>query len=427
MPKKKRKSSRTPRPQNRPQQAEKIRGASPGRVDRQGHPEPTDSADTSQVLAAEPSGRLVTRRKLATGSLPRVETAVSPTPVDASPTADEPAFYGVAPTYWLERSGADTPAGVRFVGTAADGERPARRFERVAPFPELPSHVGRTSLSVLVRGLPAGRWHVQAQALDEHGQSVGAVQREDLSSRLYPLLRGPGVRPFAWPALVLLGVVLAIVTQMLLVRAEGLDARAAGLSAVAAAIVGFVSAKAGFIVWHRVPPSGFATAGTMIQFFLVGAFGSLMGFAWLVDLPVLRLLDLTTPGVFAAMALARPGCWLGGCCAGRPTTSRWGMWSSDRSVGVRRVPVQLLESALAAVIALLSLVLVLAVDERSYGLVLVLSASLYTLGRQLLFPLRAEARRSPRRRPLVGAVAAVIATVSVALLAAFASSASPTS
>jgi hypothetical protein len=76
---------------------------------------------------------------------------------------------------------------------------------------------------------------------------------------------------------------------------------------------------------------------------------------------------------------------------------------------------------------LLSLVLVLAVDERSYGLVLALSASLYTLGRQLLFPLRAEARRSSRGRPLVGAVAAVTATVSVGLLAAVASSAPPTS
>ncbi len=337
-------------------------------------------------------------------------------PVDAPDAPDEAALYGVAPTYWLERSDVDTPAAVRFVGTALDGERPGRRFQRVVPFPELPSHVGRTSLTVPVRNLPAGAWHVQAQGVDEHGQPVGVAQREDLPTRLYPFLRGPGVRPFAWSALVLLGVVLAVVMQVLLVRTEGLDARAAGASALAAAVVGFLTAKVGFMAWHRVPPSEFASAGTMIQFFLVGAFGSLIGFARLFDLPVLRLLDLTTPGVFAAMALARPGCWLSGCCAGRPTASRWGIWSSDRRVGVRRVPVQLLESALAAAIASVSLALVLAVDQRSYGLVLALSASLYTLGRQLLFPLRAEARRSSRGPMLVAAVAAVTTIVSLGLL-----------
>jgi phosphatidylglycerol:prolipoprotein diacylglycerol transferase len=161
----------------------------------------------------------------------------------------------------------------------------------------------------------------------------------------------------------------------------------------------------------------------VMQVFLLGAFGSLLGFAWLTDLPVLRLLDLTTPGVFAAMALARPGCWLGGCCVGRPTASRWGIWSSDRRVGVRRIPVQLLESALAAAVAVVSLALVLAVDQPSYGLVLVLSASLCTLGRQPLFPLRAEARRTSRGPVLVSVVAAVTTIVSLALLAVVASSA----
>lgn len=386
------------------------------RTHPQGPPESSSSRDTSGLLEAARAQRLVTPAHAVERQPASPGAAVPGQPVDASDAPDGPALYGVAPTYWLKRSDVDTPAAVRFVGTALDGERPGRRFERVVPFPELPAHVGRTSLTAPVRNLPAGAWQVQAQGVDEHGQPVGVAQREDLLTRLYPFLRGPGVRPFAWPALVLLGVVLAVVMQVLLARAEGLDGRAAGLSALAATFVGFLGAKTGFMVWHRVPPSKFASAGTMIQFFLVGAFGSLIGFARLFDLPVLRLLDLTTPGVFAAMALARPGCWLGGCCAGRPTVSSWGIWSSDRRVGVRRVPVQLLESALAAAIASVSLALVLAVDQRSYGLVLALSASLYTLGRQLLFPLRAEARRSSRGPVLVAAVAAVTTIVSLGLL-----------
>jgi phosphatidylglycerol:prolipoprotein diacylglycerol transferase len=415
VPKKKRKATRTPRQQS-PQRRPHITSGSSAGAHRQGRRDQADSADRPQLLPIARSQHLVTPPRLASERLARPAAAEPVTPADAPHAPEEPAFYGVAPTYWLERSDVATPAAVRFVGTALDGEHPGRRFERIVPFPELPARVGRSSLTVPVRGLPSGTWHIEAHALDEHGQEVGVPQSEDLSARLYPFLRGPGVRPFAWPALVLLGVVLAVVTQVLLVSKEGLDARAAGLSALGAAVVGYVSAKVGFMLWHRMRPSEFASAGTMIQAFLVGAFGSLVGLAWLAGLPVLRLLDLTTPGVFAAMALARPGCWLGGCCAGRPTVSGWGIWSSDRRVGVRRVPVQLMESALAAVIASVSLVLVLAVDQRSYGLVLALSVSLYTFGRQLLFPLRAEARRSRRGRLLVTAVAAATTVASLGLL-----------
>jgi phosphatidylglycerol:prolipoprotein diacylglycerol transferase len=424
VPKKKRKTTRTSRPYSGRQSGAQLGGSPSARARPERPPEQARDAHTSELLATARSQHLVASAPLPSASLPSAQAAAPAAPPPAPDAPQQPALYGVAPTYWLEASEvAATPAVVRFVGTALDGERPGRRFERVASFPELPSDVGRTSLTVPVRDLPAGTWQVQAQALDAHGQPVGPVQREDLATRLYPFLHGPGVRPFAWSVLVLLGVVLAVVTQVLLVRADGLDARAAGLSAVAAAVVGFLSAKLGFMLWHRVPPKEFASAGTMIQFFLIGAFGSLIGFASLADLPVLRLLDLTTPGVFAAMALARPGCWLGGCCAGRPTASGWGLWSSDRRVGVRRVPVQLLESALAAAVASVSLVLVLAVEPRSYGLVLAASASLYTLGRQLLFPLRAQARRRSRGPMLVGAVAAVTTIISIVLLGVVASSA----
>lgn len=339
-------------------------------------------------------------------------------PLGIQQAADAPSFHGVAATYWLEDTTRQRPATVQFVGTPVDGAEPGSRFTRAVPFPDLPAGAGRACLTTIVRDLPEGTWRVSAQALDGLGRPFAAPQQEELSTGLWPFLRAPGVRPFAWSALVLLGVVLAVVVQVLLVRAEGLDGRAAGLSAVAAAVVGYLSAKLGFMVWHRLPPRGFAAAGTVIQVFLLGAFVALSGFAWLADLPVLRLLDLTAPGVFAAMAVARPGCWLGGCCAGRPTTSRGGLWSSDRSVGGRRVPVQLLESALAATIALVSFVLVTAIDQRPNGVVLVLGASLYTLGRQLLFPLRAEARRTSRGRLLTAAGAALATIASLALLLA---------
>lgn len=46
----------------------------------------------------------------------------------------------------------------------------------------------------------------------------------------------------------------------------------------------------------------------------------------------------------------RPGRFFAGCCAGRPTASRSGLWSSDRVLAVRRIPVQLWEAATALLI-----------------------------------------------------------------------------
>lgn len=113
------------------------------------------------------------------------------------------------------------------------------------------------------------------------------------------------------------------------------------------------------------------------------------------------------------MAIGRPGCLLGGCCAGRPTRSRWGLWSSDRRVGTRRVPVQLLEAATAAVIAAGALALFLSEPLPLPGALLVGALAVYTLARQLLFPLRGELRRTTAGRPLALAVSAVVAALAV--------------
>jgi phosphatidylglycerol:prolipoprotein diacylglycerol transferase len=414
MPKKKKSNSKRP-PQNRP-----LPRTAPLRLDTR-IPVPTRSLPASG--AARPAEPALPPRLAAVATAP----VDAPAPVEAAVPAaqagdvqDQPPQVplGVGPTYWIDADAAEVPSAVRFLGTGVDGDSRGRRFERHASVPELPAGVGRTSVTAPVRGLATGTWHVSAQGVDGLGRPVGAPQQEDLTTKLWPFVRGPGVRPWAWSTLVLLGVVLAVTVQVLLVRDEGLDASAAGLSAVAAAVLGFLSAKVGYMVLHRVPPSGFAGAGTLIQVFLLGAFGALVALTWLAGLPVLQLLDLTTPGVFAAMALARPGCWLGGCCAGRPTASRFGLWSSDRRVGVRRVPVQLMESALAGGIALTSIAVVLTIDQRPYGVVLALAASLYTLGRQLLFPLRAEARRTSRGRILAMAGASAGIVVSTTLLLA---------
>src|SRR6266536_3505949 len=84
---------------------------------------------------------------------------------------------------------------------------------------------------------------------------------------------------------------------------------------------------------------------------------------------------------------------------GRPTASRWGVWSSDRRVGCRRVPVLLLGLA------------------RS-GPVAVAALAAYTLGRQFVLGLRADPpRRSPRSGRVTAAAAAAVLAASIAVLA----------
>jgi len=50
----------------------------------------------------------------------------------------------------------------------------------------------------------------------------------------------------------------------------------------------------------------------------------------------------------AAVAIGRLGCFVGGCCFGKPTTLPWGIDFGD---GLRRHPTQLYEAALHATIA----------------------------------------------------------------------------
>jgi phosphatidylglycerol:prolipoprotein diacylglycerol transferase len=111
--------------------------------------------------------------------------------------------------------------------------------------------------------------------------------------------------------------------------------------------------------------------------------------------------------------VGRVGCLLGGCCVGRPTRSRWGVWSSNRHVGVRRIPVQLMESALAGALALLTVPAVLAWGTSSDGAVFVAAVAAYTAGRQLLFPLREIPRATAHGRVVTLVVAGALSLTAV--------------
>jgi phosphatidylglycerol:prolipoprotein diacylglycerol transferase len=173
--------------------------------------------------------------------------------------------------------------------------------------------------------------------------------------------------------------------------------------------VSLKNAKVWFVVLHRRQPrfEGWAVQGFLAGFAVVAvslllASGTAVG----------AYLDTAAPGLFTGLAIGRVGCFFAGCCSGRPTTSRVGLWSSDQRVGTRRVPTQLLESALAATVAL-GAGLSVGVGGASSGWVFVAAVGAYTALRQAILGLRVERRQSTVGPRVVAAVAAVVFIVSV--------------
>ncbi len=299
---------------------------------------------------------------------------------------------------------------------------------------------GPVSVMTRVCGIPAGEWAVTADVLrparDDGGGpprkvcratpaawswrrwGLSAGSAEPVQTRFAPLMaiaRSPAVLPGSFPALVLLGVLAALALQALLVDRANVDAGAVLVISLLALLSGLAGGKLWyaalhFQAWRKAP-----FVGWCIQGFLLGAAVAVTAGLAIADLPVGVVLDATAPGMFAGLAIGRIGCFFTGCCAGRPTASRWALWSSDRRVGARRVPTQLWESAASAAIAITAWALLTQIRPAVPGAVFAASLAAYTLCRQLLLRLRAERRKSALGGPLT-AVAAAAALVAAGVL-----------
>lgn len=163
----------------------------------------------------------------------------------------------------------------------------------------------------------------------------------------------------------------------------------------------WIGAKGWYVALHRGRQfDGWCIQGAIAGGALVAAAVPLVG----LDISVGTYLNAAAPGLLLGMAIGRAGCFWSGCCTGRPTRSHWGIWSSNRQVGVRRIPTQLLESVLSLTIGLAALITVLQQGLGNSGAVLFGALATYTLGRQLILPLRAEPRQTSVGRSVTIAV-----------------------
>ncbi len=203
------------------------------------------------------------------------------------------------------------------------------------------------------------------------------------------------------------------VQALLLARARLPVAPALAFSACAVA-GGVAGAKAWYVAVHH----GRTFDGWCIQGFVAAAaaVAAVVPAAGL-GIPAGSYYAAGAPGLLIGMAIGRPGCFWAGCCVGRPTASRWGIWSSDRVIGCRRMPAQLLEAALALLAGLAALVTVLLAGLDRSGPVTVAALAAYTLGRQFILGLRADPpRRLAHGRLVTTAAATAVLIASIAVL-----------
>lgn len=343
----------------------------------------------------------------------------------------------LTPSFWFdagERSGGPYSITVTFSGRRVSGDgAPSETFRLQQTFSGIMPGSGPVSLTPEVRGVTPGEWEVRASAVRDRrarrgspavrapergggrglwrsrGLALVRAQPQRLRTALGPLAPIPGIRQLVWAPLVFLGIAVGVAVQALLLAHAHRDATAALAISASAVIGGWIGAKAWYAAVHR----GRRLDGWCVQGAILGGiFGAAV--VWLLgaSVPLGAYLNAAAPGLMLGIAAGKPGCFWAGCCVGRPTASRWGIWSSDRHVGINRIPTQFLEALLALIVGAVALVIVLRAGVGNSGWLLLGALSAYTLGRQFILPLRAEARRTRLGRSLT------IATASAALLAA---------
>ena len=298
---------------------------------------------------------------------------------------------------------------------------------------------GPIAVTAKIRDVNPGRWTVSARITScqaDESTSAGGLAKPSLVVPLYParwswlrwrLSTGteqnvatrraafatpPAVVLGSWPACVALGIALALVSQAAVMSTRHLQLGNALLVSAVALLTGALAAKLWYIFLHRRDGQ---QGGWSIQG-LVAAVAIVMPVMLIrLGVPVGAFLDASAPGVMLGLGVGRLGCFFTGCCAGRATASRWALWSSNRVIGARRVPTQLLEAALALLIGLVVLGLILGGGPRQ-GALFVAAVAAYTLARQGLLMLREERRQSRYWPRLVAAAAGFALAVDLAYL-----------
>jgi len=364
----------------------------------------------------------------AVASSPTGRAGASGRPANAQAESSEAVeLEALVVTHWFDSGEGEEPysATVRLTGRRGGIHgmpKPQDTFVQEDKIDGIVPGSGLVSITSWVYGRQPGEWTVSAELLRPRGDagrgrrvtaepirpaawswrrwalstgSAGTVKTR--WAMLAPLARMPGVIPGIWPALGVLGALVALVTQVAILAHENVAVGQFLVVSLLALGFGLIGAKLWNAVLHPGPWRQWIQGWSVDGFLFVApvvAVAALLAF----DLPIGVFLDAATPGLFFGVAIGRLGCFFTGCCAGRCTSSRWGVWSSDRRVGARRIPAQLIESLAGLLLGATSALLVLGHVPGVDGVIFAAAFGAYVVVRQLLLRLRAERREYSWRR-----------------------------
>ena len=414
-------------------------------------PAPPPGPNLPAGLAPARPAEAVLPRPRGTAQAERPPAAAEPgTTPPTSTTDDVPKWAAKAveelltPTYWLDpgETGEPFSATIRFSGRRTDvtgKPEPRDSFWQEETVDGIIPGSGPVAITAEVRGINPGQWTVTSRSVARVGgrpcrsypppgrdpdggyrvpspRLVGIPAQPTASIHTTTLLRSkvPGVVRFAYATLVSLGVLVGLGLEALLLRHGHYSLFRPMLFSVIAIVAGVIGGKGWYIAVHR----GKKADGWCIQGFVAGA-AVVVAAAALAGpgIPAGAFLAAAAPALLIGMAIGRSGCFWAGCCTGRPTAARWGIWSSDRRLGCRRAPAQLLEALSALISGGAVLAVVLAGGLARSGPVAVVGLAAYTLCRQFILGLRAEPRVWRYGRRVTGTIAALALIAGIVLLA----------
>ena len=173
---------------------------------------------------------------------------------------------------------------------------------------------------------------------------------------MHPVLFEIGaIRLYSYGLLIAVGFLVASALAAKRAAATGLDPERIQGVAITALIAGLAGGRIAYVLlrWDlfRNNPLEILRLDHGGLVFFGGLAGGLLGGVWALrraGLPVAKTVDLLIPPLTLAHALGRIGCFLNGCCYGKPTALPWGVRFPGEEFS--RHPTQILEAlALVAI------------------------------------------------------------------------------
>lgn len=198
--------------------------------------------------------------------------------------------------------------------------------------------------------------------------------------------------------MIALGILVCVFMGMYRARKYGYKDEAVLDIAILGILSGFVGAKLLYVLvefdsflknpMDVLGSEGFVVYGGIIVGALVGIL-----YCRIKKLPCWEYFDLLAPSIAVAQGFGRIGCFLAGCCYGRPTDTFWGVTFPEGSfapAGVPLIPTQLISSAGDFIIT--GILLVYSKHNKKAGNVGIFYMLLYGIGRFLVECLRSDDR-----------------------------------